>query len=71
MTPLRKFGKIVPLETLYKDTQKQLRKLRKSKKLVEREQTDPVKAYDQISKIEAQMQALFDRFNKAYREANK
>ena len=67
----RKFGKIVPLETLYKDTQKQLRKLRKSKKLIEREQTDSVKAYDQISKIEDQMQSLFDRFNKAYREANK
>jgi len=67
----RRFGKVVELEKLYKDTQKRLRKLRKSKKLIEKEQNNPVKAYDQISKIEAQMQSLFDRFNKAYREANK
>ena len=34
-------------------------------------QKDPVKAYDQVQKIEAEMQRLFDQFNKRYREATR
>lgn len=65
------FGKVVALEPLYKETQKQLRKLRQQKKQVEKTQSDPVKAYDQVQRIEAEMQRLFDQFNKRYREATR
>jgi len=68
---IAEFGKVVALEPLYKETQKQLRKLRQQKKQVEKTQSDPVKAYDQVQRIEAEMQKLFDQFNKRYREATK
>lgn len=68
---MREFGSVARLEPLYKETQKQLRKLRKQKKQIEKTQKDPVKAYDQVQKIEAEMQRLFDRFNKRYREATR
>ena len=68
---LEKFGDKVRLEPLYKQTQKQLRALRQKKKSIEKMQSDPARAYDQIQRIEAQMDLLFDRFNKRYREANK
>jgi hypothetical protein len=68
---LEKFGGKVRLEPLYKQTQKQLRALRQKKKSIEKMQSDPARAYDQIQRIEAQMDLLFDRFNKKYREANK
>lgn len=67
---LEKFGGKVRLEPLYKQTQKQLRALRQKKKSIEKMQSDPARAYDQIQRIEAQMDLLFDRFNKKYREAN-
>jgi hypothetical protein len=68
---MREFGSVARLEPLYKETQKQLRKLRKQKKQIEKTQKDPVKAYDQVQKIEAEMQRLFDQFNKRYREATR
>ena len=68
---LREFAPVVRLQPLYKETQKQLRKLRQQKKQVEKTQKDPVRAYDQIERIERDMQLLFDRFNKRYREATK
>ena len=68
---MREFGSVASLEPLYKETQKQLRKLRKQKKQIEKTQKDPVKAYDQVQKIEAEMQRLFDQFNKRYREATR
>jgi len=68
---MREFGSVARLEPLYKETQKQLRKLRQQKKQIEKTQKDPVKAYDQVQKIEAEMQRLFDQFNKRYREATK
>lgn len=68
---LEKFGDKVRLEPLYKQTQKQLRALRQKKKSIEKMQSDPARAYDQIQRIEAQMDLLFDRFNKRYRETNK
>jgi hypothetical protein len=67
----REFGSVTKLEPLYKETQKQLRKLRQRKKQIEKTQKDPVKAYDQIQKIEAEMQKLYDKFNQRYREATK
>ena len=68
---MREFGSVARLQPLYKETQKQLRKLRKQKKQIEKTQKDPVKAYDQVQKIEAEMQRLFDQFNKRYREATR
>jgi hypothetical protein len=68
---LEEFGDKVRLEPLYKQTQKQLRALRQKKKSIEKMQSDPARAYDQIQKIEAQMDLLFDRFNKRYREATR
>ena len=68
---MAEFGAQAKLEPLYKETQKQLRKLRKQKKVIEQTQSDPVRAYDQIQKIEAQMDLLFDKFNKRYREATR
>ncbi len=68
---MRDFGSVVRLEPLYKETQKQLRALRKQKKQIEKTQKDPVKAYDQVQRIEAEMQKLFDKFNQRYREATR
>ena len=68
---MTEFGAQAKLQPLYKETQKQLRKLRKQKKIIEQTQSDPVRAYEQIQKIEAQMDLLFDRFNKRYREATR
>lgn len=65
------FGERAKLEPLYKETQKQLRKLRKQKKVIEQTQADPVRAYEQIQRIEAQMDLLYDKFNKRYREATR
>jgi hypothetical protein len=67
----REFGPVIRLEPLYKETQKQLRKLRQQKKQIEKTQKDPVKAYDQVQRIEEQMQKLYDKFNKRYREATR
>jgi hypothetical protein len=68
---MRKFGSVAKLEPLYKETQKKLRKLRQRKKQIEKAQKDPVRAYDQVQRVEAEMQKLFDQFNKRYREATK
>lgn len=68
---LAEFGDKVRLEPLYKQTQKQLRALRQKKKSIEKMQSDPARAYDQIQRIEAQMDLLFDKFNKRYREATR
>ena len=68
---MREFGSVAKLEPLYKETQKKLRKLRQRKKQIEKAQKDPVKAYDQVQRVEAEMQKLFDQFNKRYREATK
>jgi hypothetical protein len=67
----REFGSVTKLEPLYKETQKQLRKLRQRKKQIEKTQKDPVKAYDQIQRIEVEMQKLYDKFNQRYREATR
>jgi hypothetical protein len=67
----QEFGKVISLEPLYKEGQKKLRKLRQRKKQIENTQNDPVKAYDQIQKIEAEMQRVYDSFNKRYREATR
>ena len=62
---------VIKLETQYKSVQKELRALRKQKKLIEKNQTDPVRAYELITQIEEKMQLLFDQFNKNYRAATK
>jgi len=62
---------VIKLETQYKSVQKQLRALRKQKKLIEKNQTNPVRAYELITQIEEKMQLLFDQFNKNYRAATK
>ena len=67
----QEFKQVISLEPLYKEGQKKLRKLRQRKKQIEKTQNDPVKAYDQIQKIEAEMQKVYDSFNKRYREATR
>ena len=67
----QEFRQVISLEPLYKEGQKKLRKLRQRKKQIEKTQNDPVKAYDQIQKIEAEMQKVYDSFNKRYREATR
>ena len=67
----RKFGKTAALEPLYKSVQKQLRALRKTKKQIEKAQVDPTLAYEKITKLEEQMDLLYDKFNQRYREASK
>ena len=66
-----RFGSVIKLEPLYKETQKQLRALRRQRKQIEKAQADPTRAYEQIEKLEERMDALYDRFNKRYREATK
>jgi hypothetical protein len=68
---MQDFGSVARLEPLYKEAQKKLRKLRQRKKQVEKTQKDPIKAYDQIQIIEAEMQKVYDSFNKRYREATR
>jgi hypothetical protein len=68
---MQEFGSVARLEPLYKEAQKKLRKLRQRKKQVEKTQKDPIKAYDQIQIIEAEMQKVYDSFNKRYREATR
>jgi len=68
---LQRFGSVAQLEPLYKETQKQLRALRKKKKQIEKTQSDPSLAYTQIQKLEAEMEKLYDQYNKRYREATR
>jgi len=68
---LQRFGSVAQLEPLYKETQKQLRALRKKKKQIEKTQSDPSLAYTQIQKLEADMEKLYDQYNKRYREATR
>jgi len=67
----RRFGNAAKLGPLYKETQKKLRALRKKKKEIEKLQGNPTRSYEQIQKLEEQMDLLFDKFNQRYREATK
>lgn len=67
----RRFGGVAKLGPLYKETQKKLRALRKKKKEIEKLQGNPTRSYEQVQKLEEQMDLLYDKFNQRYREVTR